>query len=179
MDDVASVHAAGEGGKRFVNGLSLTVPDALSALRTRPLFTMRILASAPAVVGQVHHGERRATFIESGRFEGDRVSGQVLRGMDWQLVRDDGALELDIKLMMQTDDGKAIAMSGRGLRCGPQVVMDDLAKGVAVDPSQYYFRVQASFEASDPELDWLNRIFAIGLGHRLPDGPLYHFFELL
>ena len=174
-----AAQGASKSGKRFVNSLSLTIPAAISAVRTRPLFSTRFLASAPVVVGQVHHGERRATFIESGSFEGDRLRGQVLGGMDWQLVRDDGAFELDIKLMMRTDDGKEIAMSCRGLRCGPQGVMDDLAKGVAVDPSQYYFRVQASFEASDPELDWLNRIFAIGLGHRLPDGPLYNFFELL
>jgi hypothetical protein len=140
---------------------------------------MRFQASTPTIVGEVHHGERRATYIEGGFFEGPRVRGEVLRGMDWQLVRDDGAFELDIKLMLRTDDGKLIAMTGRGLRCGPHDVMDALAAGRAVDPSQYYFRVQASFETSDPDLDWINRIFAIGLGHRFPDGPLYNFFELL
>ena len=158
---------------------SLIIPDALTDVRTRPLFAMRLLASAPTIVGPVHHGERRATFIESGHFEGSRLSGQVLRGMDWQLLRDDGAFELDLKVMLQSDDGKTIAMTGRGLRCGPQDVMDDLARGVAVDPSEYYFRVQAFFEASAPKYDWLNRAFAIGLGHRLPDGPIYNFFELI
>lgn len=162
-----------------MKSMSLAFPDALVAVRTRPLFAIRILASAPAVVGQVHHGERRATFIEGGVFEGERLNGQVLRGMDWQLVRDDGAFELDIKLMLQTDNGKIIAMTCRGLRCGPQNIMDDVAKGLPVDPGQYYFRTLASFETSDPQYDWLNRTLAIGLGQRLSDGPVYNVFELL
>ena len=162
-----------------MTGSPSVLPDALKTVRTKPLFTTRFLASPPVVVGQVDCGERRATFIDGGTFEGDRLRGQILRGMDWQLVREDGTFELDIKLMMRTDAGQVIAMKCSGLRHGPKAVMDHLANGNPVDPSQYYFRVQASFEAHDPSLNWLNRILTIGLGHRFPDGPLYSFFEVL
>ena len=164
---------------RPVTGISLDLPEALAMVRTQSLFVARFSASAPVIAGQVPYGERRTTFIEGGSFEGARLRGTVLRGMDWQLVRDDGTFELDIKLMLQTDSGKIVAMTARGLRHGPQDAMNDLAHGIAVDPARYYFRVQASFEVDDPELAWLNRILAVGLGHRLPDGPLYSFFELL
>jgi hypothetical protein len=35
------------------------------------------------------------------------------------------------------------------------------------------------FETSAPKYDWMNRIFAVGTGDRLPDGPIYGIFELL
>jgi Protein of unknown function (DUF3237) len=35
------------------------------------------------------------------------------------------------------------------------------------------------FETSSAKYDWINRILAIGVGHRLPDGPVYSVFEIL
>ncbi len=57
--------------------------------------------------------------------------------------------------------------------------MEKLDKGEAVDPASYYFRMNPMFETSTPKYDWLNRIIAIGTGHRLPDGPIYSIFEVL
>ena len=54
-----------------------------------------------------------------------------------------------------------------------------LDKGEPVDPGSYYFRMNPLFETSAAKYDWLNRILAIGTGHRLPDGPLYSIFEVL
>jgi hypothetical protein len=35
------------------------------------------------------------------------------------------------------------------------------------------------FETSSEKYDWMNRIIAVGTGHRLPDGPIYSIFEVL
>jgi hypothetical protein len=35
------------------------------------------------------------------------------------------------------------------------------------------------FETSSSKYDWMNRIIAVGVGHRLADGPLYSIFEVL
>jgi hypothetical protein len=35
------------------------------------------------------------------------------------------------------------------------------------------------FETSSRKYDWMNRITAVGIGHRPPDGPLYSVFEVL
>jgi len=35
------------------------------------------------------------------------------------------------------------------------------------------------FETSAPKYDWINRIIAVGTGHRLADGLLYSIFEVL
>ena len=45
--------------------------------------------------------------------------------------------------------------------------------GEAVDPADYYFRIAIRFETSDPELAWLNRVLAVGVGQRPPAGPTY------
>jgi len=53
-----------------------------------------------------------------------------------------------------------------------------LDKGEAVDPGSYYFRMNPMFETCVQKYDWMNRIIAIGTGHRLPDGPIYSIFEV-
>ena len=34
-------------------------------------------------------------------------------------------------------------------------------------------------ETAATTYDWLNRILAVGIGHRRPDGPVYSVFEVL
>jgi hypothetical protein len=48
-----------------------------------------------------------------------------------------------------------------------------------VDPSSYYFRISSKFETAGSKYDWLNRIVAIGIGHRPPEGSVYSLFEVL
>lgn len=65
------------------------------------------------------------------------------------------------------------------LRAGPPSIIEKLDMGESVDPASYYFRMNPIFETSATRYDWINRILAIGTGHRLPDGPLYNIFEVL
>ena len=43
----------------------------------------------------------------------------------------------------------------------------------------YYFRLTGFFETSAEKYDWMNRVIAIGIGDRHPDGPVYNIFEVL
>jgi hypothetical protein len=45
--------------------------------------------------------------------------------------------------------------------------------------SENYFRLNPLFETANASYDWLNRIVAIGIGHRVADGPIYSIFEVL
>ena len=65
------------------------------------------------------------------------------------------------------------------LRAGPPSVIEKLDRGEPVDPASYYFRMNPMFETSSRKYDWINRIIAIGIGHRLVDGPVYNIFEVL
>jgi hypothetical protein len=61
------------------------------------------------------------------------------------------------------------------LRHGPLGVMQAPDHG----ETGYYFRLSGPFETDAPKYDWLNRIIAIGIGDRHPDGAVYSIFEVL
>jgi hypothetical protein len=156
------------------------LPDVLKSVRTRPLFVMRLAVRQLQIVGATPSAYRRVGVVFGGSFAGERLSGEVLDGgSDWQTLRGDGATTLDVRLVLKTKDDALIGMTYRGLRHGPAEVMVRIDKGETVDPASYYFRIAPVFETAAATYDWINRIIAVGSGHRLPDGPVYSVFEVL
>jgi hypothetical protein len=151
-----------------------------AAIRTRPLFTMRLDVQPIVTIGATPAGIRRVGSVIGGLIEGERLRGRVLPGAnDWQQWRTDGSLALDVRLAFETDRGALVAMTYRGVRHGPSEVIARLERGEAVEPANYYFRIAPMFETADADLAWLNHIVAIGTGHRAPEGPTYQIFEVL
>jgi hypothetical protein len=162
-----------------VTSLSEGLPETLKSLQSRPLFVLREQVPPLLVVGQTPNGYRRIGVIQGGSFEGDRLSGVVVSGNDWQSVRTDSCIKLDVRLVLKTTDGALIVMTYQCLRAGPPNIIEKLDKGEFVDPKSYYFRMNPVFETGAPQFDWMNRIISVGVGHRLADGPLYSIFEIL
>jgi hypothetical protein len=156
-----------------------SLPPRLTSVQTRPLFVLREQVPPLFVVGRTPDGFRRIGLVQGGSFEGDRLSGVVVSGNDWQTVRDDSCTKLDVRLLLRTTDDALIVMTYTVLRAGPPDVMEALDKGEAPDPSTYYFRMSPMFETSAKKYDWLNRIISVGIGDRLADGPVYSIFEVL
>jgi Protein of unknown function (DUF3237) len=94
-------------------------------------------------------------------------------------VRSDRATTLKVRLILKTRDDALIAMTYRGIRHGAPDIIERIESGEAVDPTAYYFRVAPFFETAATQYDWINRIVAIGIGHRRADGPVYSVFEVL
>ena len=159
--------------------LSEELPESLKTLRTRPLFVLREQVPPLLVVGQTPKAFRRVGLIQGGSFEGDRLSGEVVSGNDWQSVRADSCIKLDVRLVLRTTDGAQIVTTYQCLRAGTAAVVEKLDRGEEVDPVTYYFRMSPMFETSAPKYDWMNRIIAIGTGYRRADGPIYSLFEVL
>ena len=161
-------------------GLNDNLHEVLKAVRTRPLFVMHLDVRKLQIVGAAPGSYRRVGVISGGTFEGERLSGEVLEGgSDWQTMRGDGATTLDVRLILKTSDDVLISMVYRGIRHGPPDIIERIDKGEVVDPSTHYFRIAPLFETASPKYDWINRILAIGIGHRKADGPIYSVFELL
>jgi hypothetical protein len=156
-----------------------SLPPSLASVRTRPLFVLREQVPPLLIVGPTPNGFRRIGLVQGGAFEGDRLSGVVVSGNDWQTIRDDSSTKLDVRLVLRTTDDALIAMNYTVLRAGAPDVMKALDKGEAPDPNTYYFRMSAMFETSAKKYDWLNRIISVGIGDRRADGPIYSIFELL
>lgn len=153
----------------------------MSDVRTAPLFTLTLKPGTPHNLGRTPFGERRIAPVLGGSFEGQKLKGKVAEsgGSDWLLFRPDGATQLDVRLTLVTDDGHLIGMTYRGIRHGDPAVLERLNRGEPVSPDSYYFRIAPAFETASDKYGWLNRIIAVGLGHREPQGPIYRIFEVL
>ena len=149
-------------------------------LSAQPIFTIRCELEGIMSLGQTPLGERRIINILGGPVTGPRLSGRVLPGgADWQIIRADGAADIQARYTIETDAGARILVSSDGLRHGPPEVMARLARGENIDPALYYFRTAMRFETADPAVDWMNRILAIAHGQREARAVKLDVYEIL
>ena len=132
-----------------------------------PIFTVKAELAPMLSLGHTPYGERRVVGITGGTVQGPKLTGRILPGgADWQIIRKDGAADIQARYIIDTDSGARIVVNSVGLRHGPPEVLERLARGDKVDPAQYYFRTVMRFETGDAGLDWLNRILALARGQR-------------
>jgi hypothetical protein len=150
-------------------------------MNTRLLMMMHVKVGTLLNIGAVPYGTRRTAPLGGGTFEGPRLRGTILAGSsaDWQLLRSDGVLEMDLRFTLRTEDGALISMRSCGMRHGPAEVIAAIGRGETVDPSKYYFRTMPRFETADPAYLFLNRLIAVASGDRRPEGPIYTIHEVL
>ena len=150
-------------------------------LNSRYLCTMRIRVSDSYIMNDVPTGERRRIDIfNGGEVEGPLLRGTILPGgSDTLLTRNDSSLAPSVRLMIKTDDEALILVRYKGIRHGPPEVMERIANGMNVEPSEYYLRNAPFFETSSGKYDWLNRIVSVGIGRRETDSAVYDVHEIL
>ena len=151
------------------------------AIELVPLMAIEIELAAPLIVGEGPAGNRMIFEVATAKFEGERLRGthKGNAGADWLTVCPDGTGSLDVRGLLETDDGALINMSSFGFRHGPADVLAALARGESVDPSTYYFRTAPRFETSAPPYAYLNRMIAIASDDRRAGGPIYTIEEIL
>lgn len=133
----------------------------------QPIFTVHAELEAMLRFGQTPYGERRIIPIIGGTVEGPRLRGRILPGgADWQIIRADGAADIQARYTIESAAGSHILVTSEGLRHGPPDVIAALGRGENVDPALYYFRTVMRFETADPALAWLNTILALARGKR-------------
>jgi hypothetical protein len=149
-------------------------------LKSEYLMTITVSVTALHDIGKIPLGTRHIDILGEGTFEGPRLSGIVLPGgMDQKIFRSDGAMQPNVRLVLKTDDEALIHMHYSGIRYGTPEVMQRIADGDTVDPTEYYLRNMPVFETAAPNYDWLNRIVAVGVGRRLADRAAYDVFQIL
>ena len=153
----------------------------MTELRSRLLFTLEASLHPVQDLGPTPHGHRRIFPVSGGTFEGARLRGIILphAGGDWLLTRADGSFQQDVRMTLETDDGALILMTYRGVRHASPEVSAKIARGEAVGRSEYYLRTSPFFETGSDRYAWLNRIVAVGVGERMPNGAKYAVFEVL
>jgi hypothetical protein len=149
-------------------------------LRSKFLATMRVVVAETHFLEGTPAGWRRIDVFGGGSFEGPQIKASIATGgSDALLRRSDDAMQQDVRLTLKTDDNAVIYVTYRGVRHGPKEVMDRIASGEVVSGSEYYLRNAIFFETGASRYHWLNRIIAIGVGHRAPDAAIYQVHEIL
>lgn len=155
-------------------------------LTGRPLCTARFeVADGILDLGASPLSRRRVGYVTGGRFEGERLNGEILPGGgNWSTagVGHDGAAigTFDARSIWRTDAGALIYVTYTGRTWVPPDVgaaFRDPAQP-PVDPDRYRLRIAMVFETAEPRYDWLNAVLAVGIGERLPDGVRHQIYEI-
>jgi Protein of unknown function (DUF3237) len=143
--------------------------------------TIAVAVQPIADLGGFPTGVRRVVAFDGGTFEGrDGLRGTIAPGgVDWQLARADGVVDIDAHYLLVTDEGEPIEVRSTGLRKASPSVAERLTRGEVVDPSEYYFRTHIRLSTSAERLNWMNDLLAVSTGERERTAVRIHVHEVL
>jgi hypothetical protein len=122
---------------------------------------------ALVTLGAGPYGERRYIPLGGGTVRGPELSGTLVEGgVDWQVNRADGVLDLAAHYVIRANDGALIEVQSNGMRHATPEVMARLARGEAVARDEYFFRTLMRFTTGAPQWAQLNKVMAIACGQR-------------
>lgn len=132
-----------------------------------PMTQIRCEVGSLVTLGAAPLGERRYVPLGGGSVRGPELNGTLVEGgVDWQVARGDGVLEIAAHYVIRAEDGALIEVRSEGLRHGPAQVMARLARGEAVPRDAYFFRTLIRFTTGAPAWQHLNKVMAIACGQR-------------
>ncbi|MGH9043339.1 MAG: DUF3237 domain-containing protein [Acidimicrobiales bacterium] len=136
-------------------------------------------------IGPLPSGGRRwALGVAGGRFEGPRLSGEVLPGGgEWPHLRPDGVLAINARYCLKERDGTIIYLENRGFRWAYEPKdFERWLEGRGGGASGFYMRVTPTFEVPEGPHDWLTRHVFVGVlgdGEAGVRGPFIRYYQLL
>ena len=135
--------------------------------RLLPMTHIDCEVGALVSLGAGPYGERRYVPLGGGTVRGPELDGTLVEGgVDWQVARADGVLDIAAHYVIRADDGALIEVQSNGLRHGPADVMARLARGEAVARDAYFFRTLVRFTTGAPAWLHLNKVLALAVGER-------------
>lgn len=142
---------------------------------------LRVDVAEAITIGDANYGIRRMVPITGGSVEGPKIRGEILPGgADWQYVRADAVLMVEARYALRMSDGVLAMITNRGLRRGPEAVMQQLVRNESVDPSAYYFRTMAEFEVPRESVHaWLSNHVFVGVGERAAGRVTIYLYRLI
>ena len=114
-----------------------------------------------------------------GRVRGPKINGTILQPTgDWLRVMPGGSRRLDVRLILETDDGALIYICYNGVLSMDQENLQRLEKGATLTSSDMYFVIAPTFETSHPSYSWLNHIQAVGKAVALKAGEGFVTYDI-
>jgi hypothetical protein len=117
-----------------------------------PLCTMTAELRKPFVLRGTPAGDRLIYEVESGSLSGERFNAKLCgqAAADWLTIGPDGTGTLDVRVLVETDDGAHVFIQYLGR-------VDTTTKGAPVYSTP-------RFETGDERYRWLNTVQAVGKG---------------
>ena len=132
-----------------------------------PMAQVRCEVGDLVSLGAAKYGERRYVALTGGTVVGPEFSGTILEGgVDWQINRADGVLDISAHYVVRTADGALVEVQSDGMRHGPAEVLARLARGEPARREEYFFRTAMRFQTGHPQWLHLNRVLALAVGQR-------------
>lgn len=130
------------------------------------LFDIIAILDEPIQVGQTPYGERAIYPVTGGSVEGPKIKGKVVaNGGDWLTRLDSTTSKLDVRALMETEDGELIYTYYEGF--------------IHFNPDgTYYFRTNPVFQTSSEKYRWLNHTIAVGVGKLTDKGVTYSVYAI-
>lgn len=123
-------------------------------------FTVELAHDRIFNIGNGPFGRRMIFEVENARFEGDRLKATAKgrAAADWSLTDAHGTLTVDVRCLLETDDGALVYMTYTGRA--------DFSAG----PGSAPIYAAVTFEASHEDYRWLNSVQAVSKSRMT--GPL-------
>jgi hypothetical protein len=135
-----------------------------TSLPVEHLFTITAKTQTAGLIANGPQGARVVVGVTGGTFEGPQLKGTIKGpGGDWVTLRPDGSGRLDVRLLLETDDGALILMQYSG-------IYTDGATRIRSTPL---------FETGDERYRWLNNVQAVGLGSVGEGEVTYDVYQVL
>jgi len=141
-------------------------------IKLKPICEAVFYDGAPIPVGPSNWGTRLILPVLGGNVTGPKLNGKIRPfGADWGLIRVDNCLEIDVRAVIETDDGAFIHTYYPGIIDMTQEQVDEFLAGKL--PAGLDIYVAPRFETSHENYQWLTRIQAAGRGSVVEDGDRF------
>ena len=149
------------------------------AHQTEYLFSYRAAIAAPEVIGPSPSDVRFNFPFTGGEVWGPKLSGKVRPGGgDFATLRTDGVIMVDVRGILESDDGALIDIAYSGvLDLGPEGHAN-FPKGVM--PQELRIQAAPRFLTAHPSYQWLNRLqcYSIGVADLAQQSVTYDVYAL-
>ena len=144
-----------------------------------PMTQVRCDVGPVVSLGPAKHGERRYVSLLGGTVSGPELNGEIVAGgVDWQIARADGVLDIAAHYVIRTPDGAMIEVQSDGMRHGPAEVLARLARGEPARRDEYFFRTVVRFTTGAPAWLHLNKVLALAVGERQAQQVCLDFYRV-
>lgn len=142
-------------------------------LKTEFLFNANYIVapvSETIFIGDGGWGERVIGQVAGGSVEGPKIKGIAKPfGADWLLIRHDGVWVVDVRLVIETDDGALIHVTYPGIVDISVEEGNQMLSGVPLE-KKFGIHTTPRFETGHENYLWMNKIMSVATGEVMTVG---------